>query len=219
MRPDPIGDAVHWLREGSLIAFPTETVWGLGADACSDRAVSRLQRWKGRDGSVPISILIADSKHLEELDFELSATARLLVENFWPGPLTLVLGCHGHFASGVSRADGAVGVRCSSHPHSTALAQRLAAEGVGPITATSLNRSGAQAARTLLEAQAACGSDPEDPRLFAVEGSEAGGDPESTVIDATGPDLRVLRWGAIAKPELERVLGGFESPNFPPERQ
>jgi L-threonylcarbamoyladenylate synthase len=212
VKPDPIGDAVQWLREGCLIAFPTETVWGLGADACSDGAVSRLQCWKGRDRSAPISILIADPDHLKELGFELSAAARRLVDHFWPGPLTLVLGCQRRFASGVSRADGAVGVRCSSHPLGAQLARRLAMEGVGPITATSLNRSGAQAARTLRDAQTLCGSDPEDPRLFAVEGSEAGGEPESTVIDMTGPDPRVLRWGAITKSALEPLLGDFESP-------
>jgi len=190
--PDPIGDAVDWLREGGLIAFPTETVWGLGADARSDRAISRLQRWKGRQKSVPVSILIADPDDLAELGFEPSDAARRLIENFWPGPMTLVLDCHGHFASGVSRADGAVGVRCSSHPLGAALARRLAAEGVGPVTATSLNRSGAPAALTLADAQTACGSAPEGPRLLAVEGAEAAGNPASTVIDATGSNPRVL---------------------------
>jgi L-threonylcarbamoyladenylate synthase len=210
--PDPIGDAVNWLREGSLIAFPTETVWGLGADARSDRAVSLLQRWKGRAASAPVSILIAAPDDLESLEFELSAAAQRLVENFWPGPLTLVLDCHGQFASGVSRVDGAVGVRCSSHPISAALARRLAAEGVGPITATSLNRSGARAAASVSEAQAVCDAGAESPRLLAVEAAEAGGDLESTVIDATGSGLRVLRWGAITKSALEPLLCGIESP-------
>jgi L-threonylcarbamoyladenylate synthase len=209
---DPLGDAVDWVRAGSLIAFPTETVWGLGADAGCEQAVSKLQRWKGRDDSAPISILIADPEQLEELGFEPSDVARQLIENFWPGPLTLVMRCSRRFASGVSRADGAVGVRCSSHSVSAALARRLQAEGHGPITATSLNRSGAEAARTLSDAQAICSGGPDDPRLLTVEEVEAGGDPESTVIDASGPKPRVLRWGAIEKSSLEALLGGFDCP-------
>ena len=207
---DPIGDAVDWVRDGGQLAFPTETVWGLGAEPRSDRAVSCLQHWKGRDIADPVSILVADSSCLEGLGFEPSDRAWRLVENFWPGPLTLVLNCKCRFAPGVSRADGAVGVRCSSHPIGAALARRLAVEGVGPITATSLNRSGAPAARTVCEARAACGSDSEGPRLLAVEGAEAGGEDESTVIDTTGPDPRVLRWGAIAKSDLAPVLDGEE---------
>jgi len=113
---DPVGDAVDWVREGGLLAFPTETVWGLGVDSRSEGALRRLQHWKGRDASAPISILIADADCLDPLGFEPSDAAWHLIKNFWPGPLTLVLRCRGSFAPGVSRPDGAVGVRCSSHP-------------------------------------------------------------------------------------------------------
>jgi L-threonylcarbamoyladenylate synthase len=132
------------------------------------------------------------------------------VAAFWPGPLTLVLNCRSRFAPGVSRHDGAVGVRCSSHPISAALARRLAAEGVGPITATSLNRSGATPAATLEQVREICGAGSESPRCLAVEGAEAGGGGESTVIDTTGPELVVLRWGALAKPDLASVLESLE---------
>jgi L-threonylcarbamoyladenylate synthase len=207
---DPIGEAVAWVREGGLLAYPTETVWGLGADACSVAAIARLRDWKGRRDSAPLSILIADSGALEPLGFEFNDLARRLADAFWPGPLTLVLNCGGRFAPGVPRHDGAVGVRCSSHPIGAALARRLAEEGVGPITSTSLNRSGATPAVTLEQVHEVCGAGPNSPRLLAVEGAEAGGDGESTVIDTTGPELVVLRWGALAKPDLASVFESLE---------
>jgi len=207
---DPIGAAVDWVRDGGLLAYPTETVWGLGADACSVAATDRLRAWKGQRGSAPLSILIADPESLESLGFEFNDLARRLAAAFWPGPLTLVLNCRGQFAPGVPRHDGAVGVRCSSHPISAALARRLARDGVGPITATSVNRSGAAPAVTREQVRTVCGTDPESPRVLAVEGAEAGGDGESTVIDTTGPELVVLRWGALAKPDLASVLESLE---------
>jgi L-threonylcarbamoyladenylate synthase len=210
VKSEPIGDAVGWVRDGGLLAYPTETVWGLGADSRSDAAVARLTHWKGRDASEPISILVADAEELTALGFELTDTAWRLAAAFWPGPLTLVLRCEGQFAHGVSREDGAVGVRCSPHPIGAALARRLAAAGVGPLTSTSLNRSGAPAAGNLEQAREMCGSGVDVPRLIAVEGAEAGGERESTVIDATGAELRVLRWGAIARSDLARFLGAFE---------
>jgi L-threonylcarbamoyladenylate synthase len=207
---DPIGVAVDSVRDGGLLAYPTETVWGLGADACSVAAIERLRSWKGQRKSAPISILVADPDVLEPLGFEFNDLARRLAAAFWPGPLTLVLNCRDRFAPGVSRHDGAVGVRCSSHPIGAALARRLAAEDVGPITSTSLNRSGATPAVTLDQAREDCGAGPESPRLLAVEGAEAGGDGESTVIDTTGPELVVLRWGTLAKPDLASVLESLE---------
>jgi L-threonylcarbamoyladenylate synthase len=210
MNPDPIDEAVGWVRDGGLLAYPTETVWGLGADSRSDSAVARLNHWKGRDASEPISILVADTDCLVSLGFELPPTAQRLAATFWPGPLTLVLNCAGRFAPGVSRRDGAVGVRCSSHSLSVAIARRLAAAGVGPLTSTSLNRSGAPAAGHVEQARELCGSSDESPRLVAVDGAEAGGERESTVIDATGAEPRVLRWGAVAQSELTRCLRAFE---------
>jgi L-threonylcarbamoyladenylate synthase len=204
--PDPIGEAVAWIRQGGLLAYPTETVWGLGADAEADASLERLRRWKGRGEAEPISILVAEVADLEVLGFQLGSAAEGLAAAFWPGPLTLVLSCERRFGRGVARADGAVGVRCSAHPLAAAVARRLRSEGVGPITATSLNSSGVPAARTREEAAAACGSDLELPRMIAVDGAEAGGGPASTVVDATGSEPRVLRWGALGAAELDPVL-------------
>ncbi len=206
MIPDPLGDGVRWLRSGGLLAYPTETVWGLAADATSEAAVARLLRWKGRGDTDPLAILVELAADLPRLGCELGREAKRLASLFWPGPLTLVLPCRARYAPGVARADGALGVRCSSHPLAAALARRLRSERVGPVTATSLNRSGAPPARTRAAAEALCGSDPDQPRLLEVKGAEAGGDAASTVVDLTAQRPVVLRWGALAADVLEPVL-------------
>lgn len=209
MIPDPIGEAVDWVRNGGLLAYPTETVWGLGADARSGASIETLQRWKGRDASTPVSILVSDAAELAALGFEVTAVAERLASAFWPGPVTLVLHCSSEFARGVARDDGAVGVRCSSHPLCGAIARRLAIEGVGPITATSLNTSGSPAARNLAQAREACRSGDAAPRLLEIDGAEAGGDTESTVIDVTGASPEVLRWGALTPEKLTSIVGSL----------
>ena len=206
MIPDPLGDASRWLRGGGLIGYPTETVWGLGADATSDDAVTRLLRWKGRDESAPLAILVEGPAELAELGFEPGPTVHRLAALFWPGPLTLVIPCRRRFATGVAREDGAVGVRCSSHPLASALARRLRADRVGPIIATSLTQSGKPAARSRAEAEALCGRAAGQPQLLDVKGAEAGGDAASTVVDLAARPPVVLRWGAIAAEALEPVL-------------
>ena len=113
MIPDPLGEAVEWLMGGGLLAYPTETVWGLGADATSEPALARLLRWKGRDSGDPVSILIDAPSALAPLGFDVGRVAHRIAEAFWPGPLTLVLSGALRFAPGVARSDGAVGVRCS----------------------------------------------------------------------------------------------------------
>lgn len=202
---DALAAAVAQVRGGGLLAFPTETVWGLGADARAASAVARLRRFKGRGPQAPLSILVDGPAALDALGFDVGVVARGLAERFWPGPLTLVMPCKARFAPGVARDDGAVGVRCSSHPAAAALARRLAAEGVGPITATSLNRSGRPAARTREEARVVCGEGGDAPRLLAWEG-DAGGARESTVVDLCGRQPEVLRAGAIEEPALAAAL-------------
>ena len=88
---DPIRDAAAWIRAGGLLAYPTETLWGLGADATSGEALERLRRWKGRSADAPVSILVDGADALAGLGVELGEAGRRLAERFWPGPLTLVL--------------------------------------------------------------------------------------------------------------------------------
>jgi L-threonylcarbamoyladenylate synthase len=189
--------ALDVLAGDGLIAFPTETVWGLAACAKSDRAVSKLRDFKGRDADKPLSILIDTPERAGDVAADWTASARALAERFWPGPLTLVLKSGAELASGVVAQDGTIGVRCSPHAVATSLAAGAWERGLGPVTATSLNRGGEPAARTAAEAKAVCGDE-----IPMLEG-EATGDAPSTVVDATAAELRVLREGAIQTDALE----------------
>lgn len=193
-----------WIAEGGVLAYPTETVWGLGADARSGAAIGRLRAFKGRSGAAPISILVTGAGALPALGFRTNAAAQRLARDFWPGPLTLVLPCEAAFAAGVAREDGAVGVRCSSHAVAGELAARCERAGAGPLTATSCNASGAPAAHERADARRVCGADP-SVRVIA-DGADAGRGIASTVVDLTGSRPRVLRWGALAEPALRPVL-------------
>ncbi len=199
--------ALARLRAGGLVAYPTETLWGLGADARDDAALARLRAWKGRGAEQPISILVGEPEELEGLGFVLGPAARELVRGHWPGPLTLVLPCRRRFAAGVAREqDGAVGVRCSPHPVARALARRVAVAGLGPLTATSLNRSGDVPARTRAEARTLCrGAD--DPLLLDDPSAPEPTGLPSTVLDATCTPPRVLRRGALDEGRLAAALG------------
>jgi tRNA threonylcarbamoyl adenosine modification protein (Sua5/YciO/YrdC/YwlC family) len=196
--------AVAWIASGGIVAYPTETVWGLGADARNETALDRLRAFKGRADAAPISILVTGVGALAGLGFHVDAAAQRLAREFWPGPITLVLPCAGAFAAGIARADGAVGVRCSPHAVARELAARCERAEVGPVTATSCNSSGAPAARTREAARRVCGA---DRALHVIsDGPDVGGAQASTVVDLTGARPRVLRWGALSEATLRPVL-------------
>ena len=200
-------DCVETLRAGGLVAYPTETVWGLGACASSAAAVARLRAWKGRDEGKPISVLVAAPFALDELGFEISPQARRLIRAFWPGPLTLVLRTSAPFAPGVARADGAVGVRCSSHPGAAALAAAAQRAGLGPLSATSLNRNGESPARRREEALGLCAG-PGTPRIAPGELLDALGGAPSSVVDACGEQPQTLRVGSIPASAIDAAWRG-----------
>ena len=122
------------------------------------------------------------------------------------GPVTSERPRLAAFAPGVARQDGAVGFRCSAHPLAAALARRVAREGIGPLTATSLNRSGEAPARTRSEAARCCDGQPGSPILMGAPDVEAGGGIPSSVLDLTGSEPRMLREGAISSAEIAAVL-------------
>ena len=203
---ESMAQALGQLRADGLVAFPTETVWGLAARADSEAAVRRLRLWKGREENRPIALMVAAPEALSALGFVSPPAARTLIEAFWPGPLTLVLSCERSLARGIARGDGAVGVRCSSHPVAAALARVAADAGLGPLTATSLNRSGQSPARTRQEAEALCTRGVDPPYLLACADHDAYDGPPSTVVDLSGTEPEVLRWGAIGRGILETAL-------------
>lgn len=193
-----IGEAARRIREGGLVAYPTETVWGLAADARSAQAVAALRAWKGRDAEKPMSVLVRGYRELAALGAEATPLAQALAAKFWPGPLTLVLRCPNVFAPGIAAADGGVGFRCSPHPVARALAREA-----GAITATSLNRSGDAPCRTRAEAERCAGT-----AIALVDGEDAHGAPPSSVVDLTSGTLRVLREGAIPARALADAVAG-----------
>jgi L-threonylcarbamoyladenylate synthase len=195
--------AIERVAAGGLVGFPTETLWGLGADARSEAALAGLRRWKGREAEKPISLLVSGAGDLARLGARLTPAARRLAEAFWPGPLTLVVRCEARLAAGIAGPGGSVGLRCSPHPVAAALAALALRRGVGPLTATSLNRAGEPPCRTRAEAEALAG-----PALALVAGPDAGGTEASSVVDASGDEPRVLREGALSGRAIAAALAG-----------
>jgi L-threonylcarbamoyladenylate synthase len=193
-----IAEAASRIRGGALVAYPTETVWGLAADARSARALAALRAWKGRDAEKPMAVLVPGYGALAALGAQTTPLADALAARFWPGPLTLVVRCQDAFAPGIAAADGSVGFRCSPHPVAAALAREA-----GVITATSFNRSGERACATRAEAERCA-----DAAIALVAGEDAHGAAPSSVVDVTGGALRVLREGAIPTRALAAAARG-----------
>ncbi|HWB46300.1 MAG TPA: L-threonylcarbamoyladenylate synthase [Hyphomicrobiaceae bacterium] len=198
--PEAISSAADALRRGKLVAFPTETVYGLGADATNARAVAALFAAKGRPRFNPLIVHLPDRAAAQAIA-AFTPVAHMLAEAFWPGPLSLVLAKR----SGTAISDLAtagldtVAVRIPSHPIAQAL---LKAAGL-PVAAPSANRSG-HVSPTLAEHVAA---DFKDEDILVLDGGAAPLGLESTVIDATGDTAILLRLGGIAREDIERVLG------------
>ena len=189
--------AARCLEAGEVVAYPTETVYGLGVDSGSRRGLERLSALKGRSAGRAYSVLVADMEDLERYVPELPNPVRELVGSFWPGPLTLVLPCAAPELEAVASSSG-VGFRCSPHPSARALARRSAR----PVVSTSCNRSGAEPCRRPEEVEAAFGCE-----LPVLEGDPSGEAQPSTVvaIDAQARP-RLLREGSIAYSRiLERL--------------
>ena len=195
---DVFSQAVKALRRGDVIAFPTETFYGLGADALNPAAVDKILSLKGRNPDSPIPLIVADRAMLEEVVREFPAVAQRLADRFWPGPLTLVLPANERLAAPLLNRDGGVGVRISSHP----LARRLSRELGRPITATSANLSGRPPARTIAEALNYFS----DRLTVYLDGGVLAGRKGSTVIEVRAGNLRTVREGEIGATEIAACL-------------
>jgi L-threonylcarbamoyladenylate synthase len=198
--PDPvtIAAAAAVLRAGGLVAFPTETVYGLGADALDPAAVRRIYEAKGRPAFNPIIVHVASEEHARRLARQWPAAATRLAHHFWPGPLTLVLPKEVSVPDIVTAGLDAVGIRVPAHP--VALALIRAAD--LPVAAPSANRF-TQLSPTTAEHVAQALGDRVD---ILLDGGSARVGIESTVIDLTG-EPRLLRPGMIPVAALEAVIG------------
>jgi len=191
------------LRAGGLLAYPTETVYGLGCRAVA-ADVSALAQLKGRAAGKPFLLLVASREMAVGQGLAFNESARALARAFWPGPLTLVLpGGGGRLPDLLRGPEGGIAVRWTSHP---LVAQLVAALGE-PLTSTSANLPGsspAPGADAILRDFAgpvAAG------RLLVLDGGVLGNRPPSTVVDCTGPSPRVVRTGAISLAELRSGAG------------
>jgi L-threonylcarbamoyladenylate synthase len=183
--------ALAALLRGEVVCLPTESSYGLAADARSAAALARVTALKGgRPADSPFPLVVADADAARDLAAVWPDAADRLARRHWPGPLTLVVPARPGLPSEVVGPDGGVGVRVSSHPLAAALARALGA----PITATSANRSGQPPATTVAEARAAFG----DEVAVYLDGGVCAGIPSTVVAVDEAGRLRVLRAGAIA---------------------
>ncbi|MFC5909146.1 L-threonylcarbamoyladenylate synthase [Streptacidiphilus monticola] len=194
-----IEEAAGVLRAGGLVALPTETVYGLGANAEDPAAVSRIFQVKGRPPSHPLIVHIGGAEHLDDWVGHVPATARLLAEHFWPGPLTLVLRRGPRVPLEATGGLETVAVRVPDHPVALAL---LSAFG-GGVTAPSANRFGSVSPTTADHVRAELG----DAVDFVLDGGSCEVGVESTIVDATGEVPAILRPGGVTREDLEAVLG------------
>jgi L-threonylcarbamoyladenylate synthase len=185
------------LRQGGVVAFPTETYYGLAVDPFNSQALERLFQMKRRPAEKPILVLIDSQEHLPLLASEVPNQFHALMDRFWPGPLTLIFPAQPHLSPVLTAGTGTIGLRISSHP----LARSLTALSAGAITATSANISGRPPAVTEQEVLAQFGHDLD---WLLKAGSTAGGT-ASTIIAADQGGLRLVRQGVIPFSEVEKA--------------
>jgi L-threonylcarbamoyladenylate synthase len=190
-RPDPeaLEAAAGVLLGGRLVAFPTETFYGLGAHALDETAVARIFRAKGRPADKPLLVLVESLAMMEWVAQEVPDRARRLMAKYWPGPLTLVLPARADLPVALTAGTGTIGVRLSGHPVARALVHAIGA----PVTAPSANRHDGAAPRTADEVLAALGSGVD----LVLDGGPTPGGLPSTVLDVTAVPPVVLRPGAV----------------------
>jgi L-threonylcarbamoyladenylate synthase len=191
--------AAGWLREGRLVALPTETVYGLGADASNPEAVRRIFAAKGRPADHPVIVHLPDAASLDGWARDVPESARRLAAAFWPGPLTLVLKRGAKVNDVITGGQDTVGLRVPSHPIATALLQRFG----GALAAPSANRFGHVSPTTADHVLGEFG----DEVQAVIDGGPCTVGLESTIVDLSGERPRLLRPGMIPLADLEAVLG------------
>ena len=189
--------AVAALRRGELVVLPTDTVYGIAADAFSPPAISRLLEAKGRGRSMPVPVLVGAWRTIDGLAETVTPVARQLVETFWPGPLTLVVRAAPSLAWDLGETRGTVAVRMPLHPVALAVLEQT-----GPLGVSSANRTGLPPATDAAEAARQLGTAVQ----VYLDGGECGAPVPSTIVDLTGDVPRVLREGALALDELRAAV-------------
>ena len=207
MQPDParIEEAVARLNAGELVAFPTETVYGLGADAANPAAVARIFAAKGRPASHPLIVHVSGLAAAREWTASMPESARRLAEAFWPGPLTLVLPKASHVLSAVTGGEPSVALRAPAHPVARAL---LAAFGRG-IAAPSANRYGRISPTRAADVWEELG----DRVALVLDGGQCEVGLESTIVACLRGRVTLLRPGAISRSQVADIVGPVADPD------
>ncbi|NLA39976.1 MAG: threonylcarbamoyl-AMP synthase [Smithella sp.] len=196
---DVIFNAAAIISRGCVIAYPTETIYGLGADATDEQAIRKIFEIKGRNFSNPVSLIIGRREDAHPLVRAIPESAQKLMDAFWPGPLTIVFEAAGCVSPLLTAKTGKIGIRLPGHDG----ARRIALAAGKPLTATSANLSGLPQCATADEVIAQLGD-----RLDAViDLGKTGGMTASTVIDASGIRPALLREGGITREEIVSRTG------------
>jgi L-threonylcarbamoyladenylate synthase len=195
-------EAARRLQAGDLVAFPTETVYGLGADATNPEAVAKIFALKGRPETHPLIVHIADPLALELWARHVPANARKLADRFWPGPLTMILPKSARVPAAVTGGQDTVGVRCPSHPVAQELLREFARIGSGGVAAPSANRFGHVSPTTAQHVRDEFGA-----AVELVDGGACEVGLESTIVDVSRGAPVLLRPGAVSRLDIEAVLG------------
>ncbi|WNM26642.1 L-threonylcarbamoyladenylate synthase [Demequina capsici] len=191
--------AVHAVERGDVIVLPTDTVYGVGADAFQPDAVARVLAAKGRGRQMPPPVLIPDVRTVDGLAIDVPESARALMEAFWPGALTVIVMAQPSLAWDLGDTHGTVALRMPDHEAALALLRRT-----GPLAVTSANRTGTPAATSAADAQAQLG---EAVSVYLDAGDSPLGE-ASTIVDATNPaGLRIVRAGGVTQEDIVGVVG------------
>lgn len=193
-----IAEAVLAVGRGQLVVLPTDTVYGIGCDAFKPDAVKALLDAKGRGRDMPAPVLVGSVRAAEALIEDLGSYGQDLVDEFWPGPLTIVCKASSTLAWDLGETKGTVAVRMPLHPLALELLKRT-----GPMAVSSANASGSPPARTAKDAETQLGDSVE---IYLDDGPTGDGAP-STIVDLTGTVPRLLRAGAITDIRLREVCG------------
>jgi L-threonylcarbamoyladenylate synthase len=200
--PQAIAETVRVLRAGELLGLPTETVYGLAADAASDAAVARIFAAKGRPSDHPLIVHVADAAGVAHFAASVPDFAQQLMDAFWPGPLTLILPRRAGVGAAAAGGQDTIGLRCPAHPVAHAVLRACAEAGVHGLAAPSANQFGRVSPTTAAHVQAEFGD-----ALLVLDGGACEVGIESTIIDCTRGAPVLLRPGRISRAQVEAACG------------
>ncbi len=202
MADSQIDSAAAALKQEHLVAFPTETVYGLGADACNDAAIAKIFAAKGRPSDHPLIVHVASPSGVSHFASHVPAFAQKLIATFWPGPLTVILPRRPDVARAAAGGQDSIGLRCPSHPMALSLLRACEKQDVHGVAAPSANRFGRVSPTTAAHVRAEFGAD-----LLVLDGGDCDVGIESVIVDCTRGVPVLLRPGILTLKALEAACG------------